>query len=277
MSRKMAAFLYSVAEGLNALQPERQRQKSRAGLMERLEQRGAIVLETPRGPLRFLSSRGRHAIGMAERMLVDEPETVSWIETYIKLGETVWDVGAAIGSYAMYAALGGAHVVAFEPKATTYGLLNEHLALNNLGGAVEAYNLALSDKTGPTRLNLTEIAPAGAMNALDGTETQFGGRPNSFSQAILAYRMDEAVSVLGLAAPDHLKLDVDGAEGLILAGGAKTLAGLKTAVVEVEGRNVDDADVAITAPLAAAGLIEDVSYRDRGSRRNRLYVRRAAA
>lgn len=274
MSRTMAAVIEALAEGLNGLQPDRQRGKTRALLMERFERRGAITVATPRGPLKFLASRGHHAIGMAERMLEDEPETVEWIETYVKSGDVLWDVGAAIGAYAMYAARGGATVVAFEPKATSYGLLTEHLHLNDLGGPVAAYSLALSDRTGATRLELTEIAPAGAMNALAGTQTQFGGTPTAFSQAIVAYRMDDAITGLGLPAPTHLKLDVDGAEGIILAGGPTTLRSVRSAIVEVEGRNADEAETRIAAPLAAAGLIEDESWRTRGSKRNRLYVRK---
>jgi hypothetical protein len=111
MSRKMAAFIEAAVEGINGLQPARQRGKTRADLMERLERRGAIAVPTPRGPLKFLASRGRHAIGMAERMLEDEPETIAWIETYVRPNEVLFDVGAAIGAYAMYAARGGARVV----------------------------------------------------------------------------------------------------------------------------------------------------------------------
>ena len=273
MSRKMAAFLETLIEGVNAVQPARQRQKSRADLMGRLERRGAIVVDTPRGPLRFLASRGRHAIGMAEGMLADEPETIGWIERWVQPGEVVWDIGAAIGAYAMYAARGGATVLAFEPKATSYGLLTEHLFLNAMGAQVSAYPIALSDRTGATRLDLSEIAPAGAMNALEGTPTQFGDRPNAFSQAVIAYRIDDAIAQFGLPTPTHIKLDVDGAEGLILAGGPQALRGIKSAIVEVEGSNADEADARITAPLEAAGLREDVSFRTQGSKRNRLFLR----
>ena len=275
MSRTMAAVMEATVEALNALQPSRQQGKSRAELMQRLERRGAIDVPTARGPLKFLTSRGRHAIGMAERMLTDEPETIAWIEAHVQAGDVVWDVGAAIGAYSMYAARGGARVAAFEPKATSYGLLNEHLFLNTLGEAVAAYNIALSDRTGATRLDLSEIAPAGAMNALAGAETQFGDRPNAFSQAVVAYRMDDAIAMLGLPAPTHLKLDVDGVEGLILAGGPSALKGLKSAIVEVEGRNAEHAQTRIEAPMTAAGLVEEIGFRDQGSKRNRLFVRRA--
>jgi hypothetical protein len=86
----MAAVMEATVEALNALQPSRQQGKSRAELMQRLERRGAIDVPTPRGPLKFLTSRGRHAIGMAERMLTDEPETIAWIEAHVQAGDVVY-------------------------------------------------------------------------------------------------------------------------------------------------------------------------------------------
>jgi hypothetical protein len=85
--------------------------------------------------------------------------------------------------------------------------------------------------------------------------------------------MDDARGLLGLPLPDHVKLDVDGIEGRIWAGGPETLRTVKTVIVEVEGANAADADARIAAPLAAAGLREDMAWRTKGSQRNRLFVR----
>jgi FkbM family methyltransferase len=273
MSRKVAAFLYSTVTALNALQPKQQQAKSLAELLLKLEAQLAITLDTPRGPLKFHGARGRHAYLMAASFMTSEPETIAWIERYVQPGETLWDIGAAVGAYALYAAKGGAKVIAFEPKATSYGLFTEHIGLNGLDGAVAGLNLALSDATGLTRLELQEMAAGGAMNAVAGAATQFGETPAGFSQGVVAITMDDARRLLGLPQPDHVKLDVDGIEGRILAGGAETLRAVKSVIVEVEGANAADADARISAPLAAAGLREDVSWRDMGSKRNRLFLR----
>jgi hypothetical protein len=66
---------------------------------------------------------------------------------------------------------------------------------------------------------------------------------------------------------------IDGIEGRILVGGPETLRTVKTVIVEAEGANAADADARITAPLAAAGLREDMAWRTKGSQRNRLFVR----
>jgi FkbM family methyltransferase len=273
MSRKVAAFLHAAVSALNGLQPKAQQAKSLAELLLKLERQLAITTPTRRGPLYFHGARGRHAYLMAASFATSEPETVEWLDAYVHAGETLWDVGAAVGAYALYAAKGGAKVVAFEPKATSFGLFTEHIGLNGLDGLVTGLNLALSDVTGLTRLELQEMAAGGAMNAVAGSRTQFGEQPAGFSQGVIAITMDDARRLFALPQPDHVKLDVDGIEGRILAGGPDTLRGVKSVIVEVEGDNAADFDARIAAPLNAAGLREDVSWRVKGSKRNRLFVR----
>jgi hypothetical protein len=44
-------------------------------------------------------------------------------------------------------------------------------------------------------------------------------------------------------------------------------------MIEVTGGNLDDAGNLIEKPVFAAGLTEDKTVREKGSKRNRLYVR----
>ena len=46
--------------------------------------------------------------------------------------------------------------------------------------------------------------------------------------------MDQAISSLQLSQPDHIKIDVDGIEHLILKGGVNTLQKVKSLLVEVD-------------------------------------------
>lgn len=272
MSRKVARALAGLVGAANALQPPRQRGKTVANLMAELEARSARTVATPHGDLTFLTSRGRHVAGAVDNFRGNEPETLDWIDT-IAPGEVLWDIGAAFGQFALYAGRRGVRVAAFEPKATSYGLLVEHVALNGLGGQVTPLCLALSDATGPTAIHLHGLDPGGALNTLQGSVNQFGEAPSAFLQPVFAARMDDAVALYGLPAPQHVKLDVDGIEPWILAGGAETLKGVSSVLIEVEGEAVKTAREDVERPLAAAGLVEDRAMRDRGSGRNRLFRR----
>lgn len=273
MSRTVATLLAGVVKVANALQPARQRGKTVANLMAALETDAARTVETPHGPLTFFTSRGRHVAGAVDNFRGNEPETLDWIDRDIAPGEVLWDIGAAFGQFALYAGRKGVRVVAFEPKATSYGLLVEHVALNGLGEAVTPLCLALSNTTGLTAIHLTGLDPGGALNTVAGSTNQFGEVPQAFTQAVFAARMDDARAIHGLPQPDHIKLDVDGIEAWILAGGPTVLARVKTVLIEVEGEAVATVADDVEAPLAAAGLTEDLSMRDRGSARNRLFRR----
>jgi len=272
MSRKIAAFVAGVLDAANAIQPARQRGKTVANLMAALEARGARTVQTPHGPLRFMTHRGRHVGGAVDNFNGNEPETLAWLDE-IAPGEVLWDIGAAFGQFALYAGLRGVRVIAFEPKATSYGLLVEHIALNGLGGTVTALCLALSDKTGLTGLLLNDMTPGSALNTVTGSLNQFGQAPTGFEQPVFAATMDEAASIWGLPAPDHIKLDVDGIEAWILRGGPRCLSGVKSVLIEIEGAHAAALEAEALPLFAAAGMAEDPALRGKGSGRNRLFRR----
>jgi FkbM family methyltransferase len=241
--------------------------------MERLDAASATVIHTSRGPLTVLAYRGPHLAAAALDFDNEEPETLAWIDT-IQAGETLWDVGAATGLLSMYAALNpGVRIYAFEPKATSFGVLIEHLALNKMGDRVFPLCVAFSDETGLTHLSLTAMAAGSGGNSVAGQPNQFGEFASVFNQGTLSYRIDDFRKAFGLPAPDHLKIDVDGVEGAILRGAPDTLRLVKSVMIEVEGENIAQSAVRIETPLFAAGLVEDERVRTSGSRRNRLYRR----
>lgn len=276
MSRTAARLVARFLDAVNAVQPHRQRGKTIANLAAELERRGTVVVPTARGSLRFLGHRGRHVAGALADFFGDEPETLAWVDAMTP-GEVLWDIGASFGQFALYAAQRGVRVIAFEPKATSFALLVEHVALNGLGDSVTPLPIALSDRSGLTALTLSSMEAGAAMNALAGSADQWGRAATGFSQKVQAMRMDDAVAVLGLPPPDHVKLDVDGAEAWILRGGPETLRCTRSVLVEVEGAQADAAATTLEPLLAASGLTEDRAMRDQGSRRNRLFRRADAA
>lgn len=206
-----------------------------------------------------------------------EPETLSWLDQHILDGETLWDVGANLGLYALWCAKRhpGCRVVAFEPNALTHPLLVRHAIANGVADRVTALPIALS--AGPPSIEafrLSTMIPGKAANQLDvdGAPPMHAGI-EAARYAVLAGSADALIRLLDLPRPDHLKIDVDGIEPLILAGAAETLRTVRSVLVEDEHNQ--DRLAAIEAPLRAAGLVEDASFRGSGSGRNRLYLRAA--
>ena len=84
-----------------------------------------------------------------------EPETLDWIDQ-LPEGCTLWDVGANVGLYSIYAAKKReCRVVAFEPSVFNLELLARNLFLNGLQSRVSLVPLALSDKLEQSQLRMT--------------------------------------------------------------------------------------------------------------------------
>lgn len=274
MSRVWANLVVRTARTITAPQSARQRGKTLARAANALQQGLARSVETERGTLRLLAGRGAAAASSVERYTTDEPETLRWIDERVGAGDTVWDVGAGIGVYALYMALGGSRVLAFEPSGLNHGLLVEHIALNGLDDRVAPCCIALGAKTELGVLHFSQYDPGTSGNALGEARTQQRAAFEPvFSQGIPAMTGDRFRDVFDTRTPDHLKIDVDGIEGDILRGMTALLAQVRTVLIETEGSNAELADTVIEPPLHAAGLRERTEWRDLGSRRNRLFVR----
>jgi len=63
----------------------------------------AITVDTPLGALK-MHCPGELPVFRANTLLTKEPETIAWIDTF-EPGETLWDIGANVGVYSLYAGL----------------------------------------------------------------------------------------------------------------------------------------------------------------------------
>ena len=67
----------------------------------------------------------------AVTLFTKEPETIAWIDDRVLPGDVFYDIGANIGVFSLYSAkVKKATVIAFEPHAKNYGILNENIFLN---------------------------------------------------------------------------------------------------------------------------------------------------
>lgn len=192
------------------------------------------------------------SIFRADTFLTKEPETLDWINSF-KKDEVLWDIGANIGIYTLYAAKKGFNVVAFEPSFANYSLLNRNLLSNRIAKNVLAYNLAFSDQKVATYFNMGDIEEGGACNQIGSATETFnysglGDRKVVFNQGAICFTVDEAIAELGIQFPNHIKIDVDGVEPLIIKGALKTLADkrIKSLLIEINEREVSDNDIVKT-------------------------------
>ncbi len=169
-----------------------------------------------------------------------EPETLAWIDSFDN-GDTLFDIGANVGVFSLYAALHrNCDVFAFEPESKNYACLNQNIYLNNASEQIKALNLGLHDRTCIEYLRLNNLESGSALHSLgEAIDWRKEAYISKFNQAVLAFSLDEFIETFATKIPNHIKLDVDGNELKIIHGAQKTLSNstLKSILVEL---NIND-------------------------------------
>ena len=214
-----------------------------------------------------------HIASAAETFQKDEPETLEYIEKYVKTDDIFWDIGANIGLISLCAARQGAQVYAFEPSGFNFGTLVQHIFLNKLAKNIRPFSIALSDCNKIETLHMAEVAEGHASNALGESKNQSKAFESQFTQDVLVMTGDHFAETYNCY-PKHIKLDVDGIEPIILKGMPKVLKQLDTLIIEIEGDNLAQKE-AMLATINAAGLAEENLNKAEGKNRNYLFIRKA--
>ncbi|WP_434637963.1 FkbM family methyltransferase [Sulfurimonas sp. NW7] len=174
----------------------------------------------------------------SQTLFIKEPEMIEWIDKMDK-NETLWDIGANVGLYSVYAGLKGMQVFAFEPSALNTFLISKNIEINNLKDNVFLFPVAVSDKNEFGYLNMTSTDLGGALNEFNETDIQTVGEGSYkaevvFKQGMFAYSTDELIEKYGFEVPDYIKIDVDSIEDRIVYGANKTLSNKKLKGVFLE-------------------------------------------
>ena len=210
--------------------------------------------------LRFAAS-GSASVKRARSLFQKEPITISWIDSFAK-GESLFDIGANLGLYTVYAAvMRDAAVYAFEPEALNYAELNKNIYLNDLHGKVVGYCLALSNHNKTDKLLLSDFGLGISHHDFEENswteDKQFTPdwlckKDGRRVQGCIGRTVNSLIDD-GLPVPHHIKIDVDGLEHRVVAGMTKILQDprLKTVLVEI---NFDSkANLDIVDDLCARG------------------------
>lgn len=205
-------------------------------------------LDYPRANLRLLvtsSIEQRTRLHSSRK----EPETIEWLERTFADGSVLYDVGANVGAYSLVAAAvggPGSRVIAIEASPFTFASLCGNILLNDFTGRITPLQLLLTEAAGIRSFVLGSTIAGEASHP-----GEMVGRPGLDLAAIT---LDEAVRLLDLPEPTHLKIDVDGGEDAVLDGAEQTLRSptLKHVLIEVESGRTDLAHV--ERVLRGAGL-----------------------
>lgn len=169
-----------------------------------------------------------------------DPMLLEVAANQITPGMTVWDVGANVGVFSVAAAALGGSVIAFEPDSWLAALLERTRALpENRKLDLKVVTAAISDKNGVAEFIIAERGRASNALAAAGGRTQMGGARATCLVPTLT--LDCVGEVLPW--PEFIKIDVEGAELLVLEGASKLLRQRPRLLIEVgedESRRATD-------------------------------------
>src|SRR6266542_6001302 len=142
----------------------------------------------------------------------------------------IWDVGGHIGYHALGFAAhqSAARVVSFEPNPANLARLRANLDRNaDLAARIDVLPMALADRSGELTLVASDDVDGGGSSCsfLSGSDTPFSGTAyDTFARTTVAVRtIDELAYDGSRPAPSLIKVDVEGAEVMVLRGAARTI------------------------------------------------------
>ena len=155
-----------------------------------------------------------------------EPHDMGFALHYLRADDRFLDVGANVGSYTILAAgVAGARVVAIEPIRSTFEALAANVRLNALDALVKPRNVGMGAVEGKAQFT----SDLDAMNRML--------VPAEESAAAVEVPIVTLDGMCAEGGPTFLKIDVEGAETAVLAGGTATLrsASLRCVLIETNG------------------------------------------
>lgn len=169
------------------------------------------------------------ALGRYERLI----QTV--ICSNVARGEHAYDIGANVGFFSLLlASLVGpcGKVHAFEPSPPEADAIDALVGCNNLAKIVHIHRMAVSDETGHST-----FLSSGLTGMLANAPQSKGEHVGVMTQSVPTTTLDDFVFARGHPPPNFVKIDVESAEAMVLAGAERVLAvNRPTMLIELHGR-----------------------------------------
>lgn len=147
-----------------------------------------------------------------------ESEIIKDLLDKLQEDDVFYDIGSNIGTYSCFSSdiISNGSVVAFEPNPENFRILQSNIAYNNIDA--DLYNIALSNEDGRQALQLRgqtghQLSPRSRETTVTGNFVTVETR-----------RGDNLVAENNIPSPTVCKIDVEGAEYIVLEGLKQTIS-----------------------------------------------------
>ena len=189
-----------------------------------------------------------------------QPEVWNAIEPALSQGAVFLDVGAHIGYFSLRASpvVGkSGRVVSFEPNPQTLAILRENVSANRFDN-ITVEPVACTDRPQTLTLYAASRSNTGASSLSKGN-AEVTGSDAGRAFTVQGRPIDDVVKELGLTRVDAIKIDVEGAEVMVLRGAVDTLRRFHPKVIaEVIPRQLAEFHASVED---VRSLLRDAGYR----------------
>ncbi len=192
----------------------------------------AIVLFGPARGQRYIVSR---TSGYQPIICDRERFVFNNLAKLLKEDSIVYDIGANEGIISCFIALRSRRgkIVCFEPVIANIKALRKNAALNDCGDRIVLVPAAVSEKNGKARFFFGANPTEGHLE-----ESNFCGTDSEYIE-VETVTLDSFVFDSGNNAPHIIKIDVEGAAGLVLEGARRLLGDVRPFLI-IEMHNSDE-------------------------------------
>ena len=211
-ARKVVGLLGSSSPAVRLVRP------LYAQLLDRIATRSGLGWEVNGAPIR-IHPHVRHLIPH-----VNEPALFRFLQGNIQPNQTVLDVGAFLGAYAVFEALWSGpmgRVICFEPTPGMWRWIDAHRRYNGVEDRVRLIRAAVGERAGQMDFMVNHLEPYRnmAVGALSGGEFQRIQVP--------VVTLDDVCTEFNVV-PDWIRMDVQGFEFDVLKGARRTITRHRT-------------------------------------------------
>ena len=161
--------------------------------------------------------------------LAAEAVMLGYLKSIIRPGDVVYDIGANLGLYTRFAGwFGAGEVYAFEPMSENIEILQRNVAAAGRDRPkTQVLALAAGDSDGEELLQVDDVMSATAcLDRVRGGDASYGRQAyglGPLTEKVRVARLDTLIESGTLPVPAVIKIDVEGAEGLVLEGATRLL------------------------------------------------------
>jgi FkbM family methyltransferase len=195
-----------------------------------------LTIDTPNGKVLFQTPTSLNRY-RAQTLLTKEPETIFWLDE-IPFHSCLWDIGANVGIYSVYAALfRHSRVIAVEPSSINLDLLFRNIQNNKCEDSITILPIAVGSSNSQEFLYMSRenLTWGGAHNSAGQPVMQSGEPMHEPVKSLqLVATIDQLIQGYKIAKPEYIKIDVDGLELNVLIGAHGIFPNLKSILIEID-------------------------------------------